>query len=193
MCVFFTCSKNKLKLSNRNSQSLRRLKRVTKWRSFWKSRCLNSLLRVLRETLSHLFEWVVEFAQDVVLIKDFALVAMLIVVMNFLSHVCWKLVEGHVLLHLFVLGRQRKSRWIAVQWRVAASVCTNLMTVLITSFSESTLNKQQSCARNMVFTDCVFVSLYWGQPCSHIVTVPCPGSVCGEGEAERGRQVVKEK
>lgn len=30
------------------------------------------------------------------------------------------------------------------------------------------------------------------KPCSHIVTVPCPGSVCRERETERGRQVVKE-
>lgn len=57
--------------------------------------------------MSHLFERVIEFTQDVVLIKDFALVAMLIVVVYFLSHVCRKLVEGHVLLHLLVLGRQR--------------------------------------------------------------------------------------
>lgn len=27
--------------------------------------------------------------------------------------------------------------------------------------------------------------------CSHTVTVPCPGSACGEGEAEQERQVVK--
>ena len=65
--------------------------------------------RVLRKKMSHLLQRVVEFTQDVVLIKDFALVAMLIVVVDFLPHVCWKLVEGHVLLDLFVLGRQRKA------------------------------------------------------------------------------------
>lgn len=65
--------------------------------------------------MSHLFERVIEFTQDVVLIKDFALVAMLIVVMNLLSHVCWKLVEWHVLLHLFVLERQTQSRYSSVQ------------------------------------------------------------------------------
>lgn len=63
-----------------------------------------------RESFSHLFERVVEFTQDVVLVKDFALVAMFVVVVNFLSHVCRELVEGHVLLHLFVLGRQRKAK-----------------------------------------------------------------------------------
>ena len=62
----------------------------------------------LTEKLSYLLERVVEFTQDIVLVKDFALVAMFVVVVNFLSHVCWKLVEGHVLLHLFVLGRQRQ-------------------------------------------------------------------------------------
>jgi len=63
---------------------------------------------VRREKSSHLFERVVELTQDVVLVKDLALVAMLVVVVDFLPHVRWELVEGHVLLHLLVLGRQRK-------------------------------------------------------------------------------------
>lgn len=52
---------------------------------------------------SYLFEWVVEFTQNVVLVEDFALVAVFIVVVDFLPHVRWKLMEGHVLLHLLVL------------------------------------------------------------------------------------------
>lgn len=43
--------------------------------------------------LCHLFEGVVEFTQDVFLIKDFPLVAVLIVVMDFLSEVGWEFVE----------------------------------------------------------------------------------------------------
>lgn len=54
---------------------------------------------------AYLFEGVIELTQDVFLIEDFALVPVFVVVMDFLPHVCWKLVEGHVLLHLFVLKR----------------------------------------------------------------------------------------
>lgn len=60
------------------------------------------------KTLPHLLERVVEFAQDVVLVEDLALVAVLIVVVDLLPHVCRKLVEGHVLLHLLVLGTTSK-------------------------------------------------------------------------------------
>lgn len=63
--------------------------------------------------LSHLFERVVEFTQDIVLIEDFPLVAMFIVVMDLLPHVCRKLVEGHVLLHLLVLGGRIKQMHIS--------------------------------------------------------------------------------
>lgn len=92
---------------------------------------------VLREKLSHLFERVVEFTQDVVLIKDFALVAMFIVVVDFLPHVCWKLVEGHVLLHLLVLRRQRKQMHISCCMYTARTPNIR-MTVLI-----SNTNKQE--------------------------------------------------
>lgn len=53
--------------------------------------------------VSHLFEWVVELVKDAVLVEDLALVAMFIVIVDFLPHVSWQLVEGHVLLHLLVL------------------------------------------------------------------------------------------
>lgn len=59
--------------------------------------------------LPHLFERVVEFAQDVVLVEDLALVAMLVVVVDLLPHVGWKLVEGHVLLHLLVLEKTKEA------------------------------------------------------------------------------------
>lgn len=77
--------------------------------------------------MSHLFERVIEFTQDVVLIEDFALVAMFIVVVDFLPHVGWKLVEGHVLLHLLVLERQRKQ--MGYQFSI-------LMTMLISNRNE---------------------------------------------------------
>lgn len=53
--------------------------------------------------VSHLLEWVVELVKDAVLVEDFSLVAMFIVIVDFLPHVSWQLVEGHVLLHLLVL------------------------------------------------------------------------------------------
>lgn len=65
-------------------------------------------MELREETLPHLLERVVEFAQDVVLVEDLALVAVLIVVVDLLPHVCRKLVEGHVLLHLLVLGTTSK-------------------------------------------------------------------------------------
>lgn len=52
---------------------------------------------------THLFEGVIELTENVVLVKDLALVAMFVVVMNLLPHVCRKLMEGHVLLHLLIL------------------------------------------------------------------------------------------
>lgn len=53
--------------------------------------------------VSHLLEWVVELVKYAVLIEDFSLVAMFIVIVDFLPHVSRQLVEGHVLLHLLVL------------------------------------------------------------------------------------------
>lgn len=58
--------------------------------------------------LSYLSEWFIQLLQDALLIKHLALVAVLIVVMDFLPEVCWKFVEGHVLLHLFVLREDKK-------------------------------------------------------------------------------------
>lgn len=62
--------------------------------------------RGLKGTTAYLFERVVEFTQNIVLVKDLSLVAMLVVVVDLLPHVRWKLMEGHVLLHLFVLEEE---------------------------------------------------------------------------------------
>lgn len=51
----------------------------------------------------YLFKWLTEFSQDVLLIKHFALEAVLIVLVDLLPNICRKLVERHVLLHLLVL------------------------------------------------------------------------------------------
>lgn len=56
---------------------------------------------------SYLSERLTEFVQNALFIEHLALVSVLIVVMDFLTEVGRQLVEGHVLLHLFVLkGRQ---------------------------------------------------------------------------------------
>lgn len=52
---------------------------------------------------AHLSERLAQLTQDAFLIKHLALVAMFIVVMDALSSVWWELVEGHVLLYLFIL------------------------------------------------------------------------------------------
>lgn len=57
----------------------------------------------------HLSEWLVELPQDALFVKHLALVAMLIVVMDSLPHICRKLVERHVLLDLFVLQGHRET------------------------------------------------------------------------------------
>ena len=49
----------------------------------------------------------VEFLQDALLVEHLALVAVLVVVVDLLAEVGGQLVEGHVLLHLFVLRGQR--------------------------------------------------------------------------------------
>lgn len=51
----------------------------------------------------YLSERFAEFSQNALLVKHLALVSVLIIVMDFLSEVCRQLVEGHILLHLFVL------------------------------------------------------------------------------------------
>lgn len=58
----------------------------------------------------YLSEGLTEFSQNALLVKHLALVPVLVIVMDFLSEVSGQLVEGHVLLHLFVLrggGRDR--------------------------------------------------------------------------------------
>lgn len=52
---------------------------------------------------SYLSERLAEFPQNALLVKHLALVSVLIIVMDFLPEVGRQLVEGHVLLHLFVL------------------------------------------------------------------------------------------
>lgn len=51
----------------------------------------------------YLFKWLAELSQDVLLIEHFPLEAVLIVLMDLLANICWKLMERHVLLHLLVL------------------------------------------------------------------------------------------
>ena len=55
----------------------------------------------------HLTQRLIEFLQDALLVKHLALVPVLVVVVDLLPEVRWQLVEGHVLLHLFVLRGQR--------------------------------------------------------------------------------------
>lgn len=56
--------------------------------------------------LSHLSEWFIQLLQDALLIKHLSLVAVLVVVVDLLPEICWKFVEGHVLLHLLVLRQK---------------------------------------------------------------------------------------
>ena len=53
--------------------------------------------------ISDLSQRLVQLLQDALLVEHLALVAVFVVVMDPLSHAGGKLVEGHVLLHLFVL------------------------------------------------------------------------------------------
>lgn len=53
--------------------------------------------------MSYLSERLAEFSQNALLIKHLALISVLIIVMDFLPEVSGQLVEGHILLHLFVL------------------------------------------------------------------------------------------
>jgi len=56
----------------------------------------------------YLSEGLVEFLQDALLVEHLALVAVLVVVVDLLPEVGGQLVEGHVLLHLFVLRERRE-------------------------------------------------------------------------------------
>lgn len=58
----------------------------------------------------YLTERLIKLLQDALLIKHLALVSVLIIVMDFLSEVGRQLVEGHILLHLFVLRENRMER-----------------------------------------------------------------------------------
>lgn len=59
---------------------------------------------------SYLSEGLTQLSQDALLIKHLPLVAVLIVIMDALPHVCWELVERHILFHLFVLCRGERKR-----------------------------------------------------------------------------------
>lgn len=58
----------------------------------------------------HLSEGLAQLSQDALFIKHLPLVAVLIVIMDALPHVCRELVEGHILLHLLVLHRGEKKK-----------------------------------------------------------------------------------
>lgn len=60
-------------------------------------------------TPHYLAQGLTQFSQDALLVKHLALVAVLVVVMDPLAHVGGELVEGHVLLHLFVLRRKKET------------------------------------------------------------------------------------
>lgn len=63
-----------------------------------------------QEHSSHLSERLVQLSQDALLVEHLALVTVLIVVVDSLPHICRQLVEGHVLLHLFVLQGHRDTQ-----------------------------------------------------------------------------------
>lgn len=58
----------------------------------------------------HLSEGLAQLSQDALFIEHLPLVAVLIVIMDALPHVCRELVEGHILLHLLVLHRGEKKK-----------------------------------------------------------------------------------
>ena len=58
----------------------------------------------------YLSERLTQLSQDALLIEHLPLVAVLVVVMDALPHVRRELVEGHILLHLFVLHRGERKR-----------------------------------------------------------------------------------
>jgi len=60
------------------------------------------------DCVSYLSEGLAEFSQNALLIKHLALVSVLIVVVDFLPEIGRQLVEGHILLHLFVLRGTEK-------------------------------------------------------------------------------------
>lgn len=55
----------------------------------------------------HLSQWLIQFSQNALFIKHLALVSVLVVIVDPLSHVRWQLVERHVLLHLLILNDRR--------------------------------------------------------------------------------------
>ncbi len=63
-----------------------------------------------QEHSSHLSERLVQLSQDALLVEHLALVTVLVVVVDSLPHICRQLVEGHVLLHLFVLRGHRDTQ-----------------------------------------------------------------------------------
>lgn len=63
-----------------------------------------------QDYLSHLSERLIQLSQDALLVEHLALVTVLIVVVDSLPHICRQLVEGHVLLHLFVLQGHRDTQ-----------------------------------------------------------------------------------
>lgn len=75
----------------------------------WRGRVTDSGVADGRETervmqvWADLLQWITEFSEDTVFIKHLALEALLIILMNSLSHVCRKLMEWHVLLYLLIL------------------------------------------------------------------------------------------
>lgn len=57
----------------------------------------------LEDCPSYLSQRIVEFTENVLLVKDFALVSVFIVVVYLLTHISWQLMEGHILFHLLIL------------------------------------------------------------------------------------------
>lgn len=72
--------------------------------------CMCSCFKARQKHLSHLSERLIQLSQDALLVKHLALVAVLIVVVDSLPHICRQLVEGHVLFHLFVLQGHRNTQ-----------------------------------------------------------------------------------
>ena len=64
---------------------------------------MTSCAEEMQDDTAYLSQRVVEFVEDVLLVKDFALVSVFIVIVNLLTHVRWQLMERHVLFHLLVL------------------------------------------------------------------------------------------
>lgn len=52
---------------------------------------------------SDLSQWLIQLLQNALLVEHLALIAVFVIVVDPLTHVCRELVERHVLLHLFIL------------------------------------------------------------------------------------------